>query len=120
MRVIGTAQQCMRRLEVAESCHCYAGSSEIDFGMRFLWPDKLAASPTALTRLGRVLHWTAFVASLYPILFGGLGIIYTLYKASQGDRENLDYEMQILITWFGVGAAIYLLGRGLRYIISGE
>ena len=75
------------------------------------WPTTPNPNPTAITRLGRVLHWIAVViAALFIVLIIGI--------ATNGDSimSNLTGYV-ICLFWAGVFA---MGGRGLRYILSGE
>jgi len=98
--------------------------------MRFFWPTKLNETPGVLTRFGRVLHWIAtaiFVAAGVPLLvWMGIGA----YQILTGYREYSSYDgsesnpgLTILGTCaalLGLALLVYMFGRALRYIFSGE
>jgi hypothetical protein len=80
--------------------------------MKWLWPNKSLAEieTTIAIRLGRVLLWAA--VALAGLLWLGefVGVIFGYWSSSQ----------------FAIGAAIlggialFLIGRGLRYVFSNE
>jgi hypothetical protein len=71
--------------------------------MSFLWPTTLKAEPTFLGRLGRLVHWL-FVA----------GCVLMVWMAFR--RPSNEWFTTELI---GV-PFVFLLGRGLRYLLSAE
>ena len=80
--------------------------------MKWLWPNKSLAEieTTIAIRLGRVLQWAA--VALAGLLWLGefVGVVFGYWSSSQ----------------FAIGAAIlggialFLIGRGLRYVFSNE
>jgi hypothetical protein len=80
--------------------------------VNFLWPQHLKIDTTPLVRLGRVLHW----------LFTGVaGLMLTLpflWPSTSGDGVA-QYGDGFLIA-IGFAIPMALLGRGLRYVLSGE
>ena len=80
--------------------------------MNWLWPRKrlVEIETTIAVRLGRVLHWVAvaFVGVLWLGEF--IGIIFGYWN---------DRFFQIGIVILG-GIAIFLIGRGLRYVFANE
>lgn len=81
--------------------------------MNWLWPRRGTLEDIELTaamRLGRLLHWSA--ASLVIVMWFGefIGVVFSLWHSS-----NLVIGLVILL-----GIAIFLLGRGLRYVFANE
>ncbi len=77
--------------------------------MNFFWPTRRNPSPTALTRLGRVLHWAAIIGAAPLVLF-------TAWIAIAESRDGDLGYLALLI----VAAVIYFPGRGLRYVLAAE
>jgi hypothetical protein len=77
--------------------------------MRFFWPSKLNPTPNVLTRFGRVLHWLATV----------IGLVWFVGWASVSGQYDSQWPFYVA---FGAvtGFPIFLAGRALRYIFSGE
>lgn len=76
-----------------------------------LWPTTLKAEPTVLTRTGRVLHWTATgLASLFLLLIPAI--------ATNGDPVDQNIVGFVFAGAWATG--LFLVGRALRYILSGE
>ena len=81
--------------------------------MNWLWPQlgKLHEIETTIAiRLGRVLHWAAVVFAGALWLGEFVGILFGYWSSSQ-------FVIGLVIL---VGLAIFLLGRGLRYIFANE
>ena len=81
--------------------------------MSVLWPETRNPDPTVITRLGRVLHWSATIVA-------GLWAVACLYGAATtqgGDAGSLIGGLVVVVVF---GGAIYFAGRGARYILSGE
>ncbi len=83
---------------------------------RIIWPTQLNNTPSALTRLGRVLHWlgTAFALTLF---------LWVLYVSTNPHFDGGYYQNQpaaglALAGLFSIST--YFAGRALRYILSGE
>lgn len=80
--------------------------------MNWLWPRKrlVEIETTIAVRLGRVLHWAAiaFVGVLWLGEF--IGIIFGYWN---------DRFFQVGVVILG-GLAIFLIGRGLRYVFANE
>ncbi|GAM97571.1 hypothetical protein U91I_01197 [alpha proteobacterium U9-1i] len=74
----------------------------------FIWPVSLKAEPSGVARFGRVLHWLFALMALAFVVGGA----YTLLVAS-------DAGLGLGLIAFGGGGCL-LIGRGLRYIFSGE
>lgn len=77
--------------------------------MNFFWPARRNPTPTAITRLGRVLHWVAIICAA-PFVIGTGWIAAT--DSTAGDTGYL-----VLLI---IGAVIYFPGRGLRYVLAAE
>jgi len=77
--------------------------------VNFFWPTSPNPSPTAITRLGRVLHWAAIICAA-PFVIGTAWIAAT--ESRDGD---LGYLVLLIIA-----AVIYFPGRGLRYVLAAE
>jgi hypothetical protein len=80
--------------------------------MSFFWPRHLKSDTTALIRFGRVLHW--FLTGVAAIC-----IVSSLVGAPRFPDGSADYLSAALI---GLSFAIPIafIGRGARYILSGE
>ena len=81
--------------------------------MNWLWPQKgrlHEIETTIAIRLGRVLHWSAisFAGALWLGEF--VGVVFGYWSSSQ-------FLIGLVIL---IGVAIFLLGRGLRYIFANE
>jgi hypothetical protein len=79
--------------------------------MSWLRPQKLRDVETTIAiRLGRVLHWgaAAFAAVLWLGEF--VGVVFGYWSSSQ-------FVIGVVIL---VGLAVFLAGRGLRYIFANE
>jgi len=79
--------------------------------MKWLWPQKLEdIELTIAIRLGRFLHWSAiaFVGVMWLGEF--IGVAFSYWHSN-----NL-----IIGTIVLAGIAIFLLGRGLRYVFANE
>jgi hypothetical protein len=81
--------------------------------MNWLWPRKetlRAIETTIAIRLGRVLHWAAVAFAGVLWLGEFTGIVFGYWSSSQ-------FVLGAVIL---AGMAIFLLGRGLRYIFANE
>jgi hypothetical protein len=79
--------------------------------MNWLWPKQLQEIETTVAiRLGRFLHWAA--AAFVGLLWLGefVGVIFGYWSSSQ-------FALGAVIL---AGVAIFLLGRGLRYLFANE
>ena len=87
---------------------------------RFFWPTKFNPEPGVLTHLGRVLHWVAVMAAALVIVvtlpITWFYLNHPVYEGSPGVYASLRH----LALALPAAAVIVLLGRGLRYILSGE
>lgn len=80
----------------------------------WIWPKNIKADTTGAVRLGRVFHWIGliFAAAFSAALLG----VVSLSETGNNDTETIFFS-----GLFGLLAAVStLLGRALRYIISGE
>lgn len=80
--------------------------------MNWLWPQKklVEIETTIAIRLGRVLHWAAL--AMVGVLWLGefVGVIFGFWSDSS-------FVVGIIVL---VGIAVFLIGRGLRYIFANE
>ena len=76
--------------------------------MNFFWPTQRNPAPTALTRLGRVLHWATIMCAV-PL------VLATVWIAFAEPSDDYGYTALLAIV-----AIIYLPGRALRYILASE
>ncbi len=80
--------------------------------MNWLWPQKklVEIETTIAIRLGRVLHWAAL--AMVGVLWLGefVGVIFGFWSDSS-------FVVGIVIL---AGIAVFLIGRGLRYIFANE
>ncbi len=80
--------------------------------MNLIWPTSRAAHPSALTRLGRVIHWFALLAAAAWLLLC-LALIPAFSEAGIAGGWMAGAGL--------VGAAlIALAGRAVRYVLSSE
>ena len=70
-----------------------------------LWPTTMTGQGV-LARLGRVLHWAGLLIAV-PIVVAGASIL-----VPQGILNGVGTAL--------IGVLVYLTGRGLRYVFSGE
>lgn len=81
--------------------------------MSFFWPSKRNEPADAGIRLGRVLHWIGCGFATALLVGGAVGSVQL--------HNSGDDEAWILFALAGgASALVYLLGRGLRYVLSGE
>lgn len=81
--------------------------------MKWLWPQRRTLEEIEFTiavRLGRFLHWIAIVAVGVMWLGEFIGVIFGYWQSS-------DFVIGLVIL---LGIAIFLLGRGLRYVFANE
>jgi hypothetical protein len=79
--------------------------------MGFFWPTKIKAEPGAFARLGRVLHWLCVAIAAIAVFIN----LSNYINATQG------YEREYSLQFAGiVGGGLFMLGRAIRYIFSGE
>lgn len=81
--------------------------------MRWLWPQKSTLEEIELTvaiRLGRFLHWSAMVFVGLMWLGEFIGVIFGYWSSSS-------FVIGLIIL---AGVAVFLLGRGLRYVFAKE
>ena len=81
--------------------------------MKWLWPQRRTLQEIELSiaiRLGRFLHWIAIVAVGVMWLGEFIGVVFGYWHSS-----NFVLGLVIL-----AGIAIFLLGRGLRYVFANE
>lgn len=81
--------------------------------MKWLWPQRRTLQEIELSiaiRLGRFLHWIAIVAVGIMWLGEFIGVVFGYWHSS-----NFVIGLVIL-----AGIAIFLLGRGLRYVFANE
>jgi hypothetical protein len=81
--------------------------------MKWLWPQRRRLQEIELTfaiRFGRFLHWSAiaFVGLMWLGEF--IGIVFGYWQSSS-------FVVGLVIL---AGIAIFLLGRGLRYVFANE
>lgn len=81
--------------------------------MNWLWPTQArlhAIETTIAVRLGRFLHWAA--AAFVGLLWLGefVGVVFGYWSSNQ-------FTVGAVIV---AGVAIFLLGRGLRYLFANE
>ncbi|HEY3917472.1 MAG TPA: hypothetical protein VGL83_06750 [Stellaceae bacterium] len=81
--------------------------------MTWLWPQKRTLEEIELTlaiRFGRLLHWAA-VAFVGLVWLGEfVGVLFGYWSSS-------NFVIGLIIL---VGVAVFLLGRGLRYVFANE
>jgi hypothetical protein len=77
--------------------------------MSFLWPRPANRQPNVTVRIARILHWAAVGIALFGVVISFWGM------SNAGDRELLPYSAVGLV-W----AAVAMIGRGLRYILTNE
>lgn len=83
--------------------------------MSFLWPRSPSPSPNALNRFGRVVHWTCTgLAAVLALSCAWAGIAEAISTSEYGP----DYGASIVAGGFAI--FFFLVGRGARYILSGE
>jgi hypothetical protein len=80
--------------------------------MKWLWPkQKIAEIETTIAiRLGRMLHWAAIVFAGVLWLGEFIGVVFGFWTDSH-------FVLGAVILG---GIAIFLLGRGLRYVFANE
>lgn len=81
--------------------------------MRWLWPQKRTLEEIELTiavRLGRFVHWIAIVFVGLVWLGEFIGVVFGYWSSS-------NFVIGIIIL---AGVAVFLLGRGLRYVFAKE
>ena len=98
--------------------------------LRFFWPSKLNPNPNVLTRFGRVLHWITIVAFVPGLYWLGLGAYQYVTNDAYWYTPYGGGAPYLITNWpnsigYGVGFSVvgifvYLCGRALRYIFSGE
>jgi hypothetical protein len=76
--------------------------------MSFFWPMKPKTDPGVLGRLGRLLHWIFLACAAFLI---GLNAYPWLAGTDTSGEAPV---------WTILGAIIFLLGRGVRYVLAGE
>ena len=81
------------------------------FQQPWFWPQNVREDPGFINRMGRVFHWT-WVAISAPLFAIGavIGVFGTL----------LDTERVMGDTMICLSIAAWMIGRGGRYIFSGE
>jgi hypothetical protein len=92
--------------------------------MSLLWPTRLKAETTVLVRLGRVVHWLSIALAA---VIGLLGIIARGQRAPCNGEPWCPPPPTWFEEWgapilfaFAAGLAVALIGRALRYVLSGE
>jgi hypothetical protein len=75
------------------------------------WPTRPNPNPTAITRLGRVLHWIACGIA-------GLFVLVMFAAATNGDSLQSNIYGIVLCAFWAV--VFFLAGRVLRYVLSAE
>jgi len=81
--------------------------------MNWLWPTKkslIEIETTIAIRLGRMLHWAALVSVGVLWLGEFIGIVFGYWSSSQ-------FVLGAILLG---GIALFLLGRGLRYVFANE
>lgn len=69
-----------------------------------------------ICRLGRVCYWIGVTVAVVILLGGGL---FSISEA--GRHQNIMMNLAGMILFWGViAAAPFSIGRGLRYVLSGE
>ena len=86
-----------------------AAFSRLMATMNVFWPTRIEATPSRAGQLGRLVHWAATAIVLYIGAGGLLG-------ASATAAPDRLFGLWILAPM----AMIYLIGRGVRFILSGE
>lgn len=78
--------------------------------MGLFWPAQRKAQPSAIERLGRVLHWLAVIigVAISGIAFWGM-------IATPSPNAQVLFLVALIFA-----IAVSLAGRALRYIFSGE
>ena len=80
--------------------------------MNWLWPKKnlVELETTIAIRLGRVLHWAALVFAGVLWLGEFIGVVFGFWS---------DSHFLIGVVVLG-GIVVFLIGRGLRYVLANE
>jgi hypothetical protein len=81
------------------------------FQQPWFWPQDVREDPGFINRMGRVFHWTLIAVSAPLFAIGAvIGVFGTL----------LDTERQVGGLMLCTSVAAWMIGRGARYIFSGE
>jgi len=82
------------------------------FEQRWFWPQDVREDPGFINRIGRVLHWTLVAISAAFFATGAFAVAMNTW----GSWNDLEAAFLIMCgcvpTW--------IVGRGARYIFSGE
>jgi hypothetical protein len=81
------------------------------FEQPWFWPQDVREDPGFINRMGRVFHWTwvAISVALFVTssISGALGIPMYMHP-------------EFALWCLGIGVVTWMIGRGVRYIFSGE
>lgn len=89
--------------------------------LNFFWPQTEKANPTGLARLGRALHLLGGMVFLLAATGCVIGLLICLSAfLTSGQWVWVRLGMGLSLMALAIGSAVYLAGRGLRFVLSGE
>ena len=98
-----------------------AGMIQRGFQKPWFWPQDVRDEPGFINRLGRVFHWTWIIISAAILATGVIGgALHTWWLWFGPVDGPSGTEPAVAFICLGLSAVTWMIGRGVRYIFSGE
>jgi hypothetical protein len=89
------------------------------FQQPWFWPQDVREDPGFINRMGRVFHWTCIVTSIPLSVIGAFSSAIWIWRDFSG-AGHYDGDVDALAPALLVGVLAWMIGRGVRYVFSGE
>lgn len=84
--------------------------------MSFFWPGEVKPQPNAMVRLGRVLHWTITAVAVAMVV----AAFADDYSRALLSDPRAGFWYWLANTTIAGAPFVFIFGRAVRYILSGE
>jgi len=122
-----------KRLTIAAPACCYQGRRVTEvrdfmemikrlFQQPWFWPQDVREDPGFINRMGRVFHWTWVVISAPLLSVGAIAgtiWVWNVLILHEDEFSNNNY-LETALWCLGSGVVTWMIGRGVRYVFSGE
>ena len=89
------------------------------FRQPWFWPQDVREDPGFINRMGRVFHWTLVAISAPLFAIGTFSSAIWIWRDFSGEG-HYESGADALAPALFVGVLTWMIGRGGRYIFSGE
>ena len=92
------------------------------FEQPWFWPQDVREDPGFINRMGRVFHWTWVAISVGLFATAAISGPMGIWRRFVIHEDEVFYEgyFTTAMVCLGFGAVTWMIGRGGRYIFSGE